>query len=203
MSVKKSTTPSKKAPVAAKPAKQSAAPVTAPKKERKPTVRKAPMDRAIKRARLLDKNASAMLRLVSNWKGEATVDQQSTNADIVARLRQIATAAEQVLLATDMLATSGFEPTEGRAGSGKEPLAAGARVAIKEKHFNSALYKNNDFEVVLDAGKQVRIRPAGDLRAPQVDVNRNWLDILDSTDVDDDPALDVEGDANNEDEANQ
>jgi hypothetical protein len=41
------------------------------------------------------------------------------------------------------------------------------------------------------------------LRAPQVDVNRNWLDILDSTDVDDDPALDVEGDTNNEDEANQ
>jgi hypothetical protein len=202
---KKPVVSPKKAISPSKPVAQTTPP-EAPKKERKKTVRKAPMDRALKRARLLDKNSSAMLRLIAGWHGtDVTADQDSTNSDIVARLRQIAKLAPEVLLDLDMLAKSGFAPVEGRVGGGKEPLAAGARVAIKDKHFNAGLYKSNDFEVVLDAGKQVRIRPAGDLRAPQVDVSRAWLTVLDSTDVDDaldasaiEPTEDV-----NEDEANQ
>jgi hypothetical protein len=200
---KKPVVPPRKVISSSKPAAQAALP-EAPKKERKKTVRKAPMDRALKRAHLLNKNTSAMLKLVAGWHGtDVTADQDSTNSNIVARLRRIAKLAPEVLWDLDMLAKSGFVPVEGRVGGGKEPLAAGARVAIKDKHFNAGLYKSNDFEVVLDAGKQVRIRPAGDLRAPQVDVSRAWLTVLDSTDVDDaiddgaiDPIEQVDDEAN-------
>jgi hypothetical protein len=194
MTAKKKPAPAVKKPVTATQPTTTATP-EAPKKERKKTVRKAPLDRALQRARLLDKNASALLRLVTTWRSEVTTDdQQSTNDDVAVELRQICKLAPSVLLNLDMLGKSEFAPKEGSVGGSKAALAAGARVAIKDKHFNAGLYRANDFEVVLDAGKQVRIRPAGDLRAPQIDVSRTWLVVLDSTDVDDPADLDADGD---------
>jgi hypothetical protein len=203
MSTKKKPVPApaKKAASAAKPAAQTAAPAAAPKKARKPVVLKAPIVRAAKRAKLLDKNSRAMLKLVSNWQGEATEDQRTTNGEIIANLQIVTKLAAQILLDTDMLQASGFAPTGGRGGNAKEPLAAGTVVAIKEKHFNPALYPVNEFEVVLDAGKQVRIRPVGDLRAPQIDVNRGWLqDLSAAVDTDGEDEDNTEDDGTNEDE---
>ena len=179
-SVKKPTpSPIRKTAPGTKPAAQAAATFTAPaveKPKRKPVILKPPMERAMKRAKLLDKNSRAMLKLVSNWQGEATDDQRSTNSEIVAGLTHVVGLAKQILIDTDMLRASGFAPTGGRGGVSKEPLAAGTLVQIKAKHFEPEVYGEiNDFEVVVDNGKQVRIRTRGDLKSPQMIVSRTWL----------------------------
>jgi hypothetical protein len=133
-----------------------------------------------------------MLRLVQNWRGEATEDQRATNAEIVAALEQVTALTAKILLDTDLLKVSGFKPTAGRAGVSKEPLAAGTPVMIQEDRFSPVYGDVNDFEVVVDDGKQVRLRVRGDMRSPQVIVNRAWLEKPDDgTDADADADADV------------
>jgi hypothetical protein len=152
-----------------------------PKRERKISVMKPPIDRALKLTRLLDAKAIAALTLVSRWHGEATSDQQKLNADLVATLKQVAPLAERAMIATDQLARSGFNPIGGR-GIVRGPLTAGSRVVLKEKRFTAAFGAMNDFEVVLESEGMVRLREIDNPRAPQFVVARSWLLLVNSGD---------------------
>lgn len=173
----------KKRTARAKPAtgKGASAPPTAPAKTR---TRKAAIDRALKLAKLFDKNGRSLLRLVGNWQGEATKDQTVTNNEVVAALSKATHLAAQVLLDVDMLKETGFVPTAGP--SSAEPLAAGERVVIKPKFFDPMVCgKVNNFEVVVSTGKFVRIKSAVDAKQPQMVVQRAWLEAVDEVEVDD------------------
>jgi hypothetical protein len=137
---------------------------------------KAPIDRALKAAKLIDRHAQSLKRLVENWQGEATDDQQETCNETTACMVKVAGFAARVLLNVDTLKASGFQPTVNLRAS--VPLPAGTRVRIKDDRFNEALYgKINDFEVVISVDKQVRIR-SNDTKAGQPVVMRSWLEII-------------------------
>jgi len=174
-----------------------------PKKTRKNAVRKPAMDRAMKRARLLVKNSNAMHKLMRGFKGETTEEQSDALADTLANLEQVTKFAAQILLDTELLHTSGYAPLTSRVAGPKDPLPAGAIVALKEKHFESGVYgKLNAFEVVVDGGKQVRIRVQGDLKSPQIVVSRGWLAVVEmspaATPESELADLDVESDESSE-----
>lgn len=190
-SVKKTTTPQMQ------PAKPASEPAQA--RKRKLIVRKPPMVRALNRVRLLDQNASRLLKLVKNWRGEQTKDQRSTNADIVAGLNNVTEIAAKILLDVDMLAKSGFAPTAGR-GNAHAPLDAGTRVVLKETQFATDLYGDtNDFEVVVDNGKHTRISDRNNPRAPQLVVPRSYL-VIASDEAEDESETDDDNDDDDDDD---
>jgi len=144
------------------------------------------MDRALKFVRLADKNTRRALRLIGNWRGEASDEQKRMNEEIIAQLKGAAPLIERALLDTGLLAKTGFAPTEARGRAITEPLTAGERVTIKEGHYNEALHgKVNDFEVVVQVGGFVKVRPTGDLRTNLV-LNRLHLESLGDEDEDGD-----------------
>jgi hypothetical protein len=154
------------------------------------------MDRALKFVRLADKNTRRALRLVGNWRGEASEEQKRMNEEIVAQLKEAAPSIERALLDTGLLAKTGFAPTEARGRAITEPFTAGERVAIKAAHYNEALHgKVNSFEVVVQVGGFVKVRPAGDLRTNLV-VNRMHLEPLEDEGED-------EGEDENENEGSE
>jgi hypothetical protein len=181
------------APAASAAPAAPAAASTAPARPRK---RSAPMGRALKFSRLADKNVRRLARLVTNWHGEATPDQQKLNAGIVALLPSAQAVAEKLLAGVGLLANTKFAPTEGAAKRSATPLAAGARVAIKEKFYVAAVHgATNDFEVVVAVDKIVKIRPTGDLRAAQIVLPQSQLERLDDAGDDDGDEVGTEGDA--------
>jgi hypothetical protein len=174
-SARRPTATRKPAPVQGAPA--PAAPDT------KTRARSAPIDTALRHAKLIDLHARHLHRLTGNWQGEATEDQTVTNAEIVLNLGKLAPLAAQVLLDVDMLKQTGFKPIAARGSA--IPLAAGEKVVIKAKYFNETLYgKVNNFEVVVAISGHVRIKSAADARAPQLVVPRAYLEAVDEIPVD-------------------
>lgn len=183
-------------PAAGKPA--STAPATQTEASKAPRKRSPPMERAVKFARLADKNLGRALRLVGNWRGEATAAQKAMNDEIVAKLKEAAPLVERALLDVGLLANSKFVPVEARGRAITEPFAAGERVAISEKQYKPALHGTvNDFEVVVQVENMVRLRPFGDLKATQLLVNRSHLVGLEDPEDEDDG-----GEGDGEDEGN-
>jgi len=165
--------------------------VTAGSEKAKPArKRSAPMFRALKFTRLADKNVHRAMRLVGNWRGEATDEQKRMNEEVLAMLKQAAPLIERALIDVDLLQRTGFVPTEARGRAITEPYSAGERVGIRSKFYSIELHGAvNDFEVVVQVGGMVKIRPTGDVRATQLVVNRAHLELLDEAadaDVDDD-----------------
>lgn len=180
-----SRTPPRQAPTKAAPP-SAAPPPPEPEKAKAPRKRSPPMDRALKFVRLADKNTGRALRLVGNWRGEATDEQKRMNEEIVAKLKEAAPLLECALLDVGLLAKTSFAPTEARGRAITEPFTAGERVAIKEAVYNADLHgKTNDFEVVVQVGGFVKIRPTGgDLRTNIV-VNRVHLELLEYDEAED------------------
>ena len=163
------------------------------------------MDRALRYVRLADRNVGYAYRLIGNWNGEATSDQQKVNAGLVLLLKQAAPLLSKALGGVALLAKTGFTPVEARGRAVLEPLAAGEHVAIKTKYYLAEYHgRPNHFEVVI-GGMYVRIRPVGNVHAPQLVVPAVHLDRV-TTDgkamaavVDDEPVeedADVDPDAN-------
>jgi len=142
------------------------------------------MDRALKFVRLADKNTRRALRLIGNWRGEASDEQKAMNDEIVVQLKGASPLIERALLTTGLLAKTEFKPTEARGRAITEPFTAGERVCIKAAHFNEVLHgKTNDFEVVVQVGGFVKLHPIGDVRTNLV-VNRMHLDPQDEIEDD-------------------
>lgn len=180
-----STPPARTPPAAASTAGGSASTEPA-KRERKP--RTPPMVRAVKFCHLADANCRRGIRLVGNWSGDLSPDQKKLNTEILARLKEAALPLESALLAVGLLEKSGFVPKEARGRAITEPFTAGERVAVKQDFYREELHgKTNDFEVVVQVGGFVKIRPTGDLRATQLVVTRSHLQLLDTDDADDAP----------------
>lgn len=166
-------TPTSRAAAPAPAAAAPAAATTAAKPQRK---RSAPMGRAVKFCRLADKNLGRVLRLVGNWRGEATPEQKKINDEIVAKLKEAAPLVERALLGVGLLETTGFIPIEARGRAITEPFAAGEHVIIGEKHYKPLLHgASNDFEVVVQVENMVKLRPFGDLKGAQLIVPRGQL----------------------------
>lgn len=148
--------------------------------EKVPRKRSPPMDRAMKFARLADKNCGRLRRLVGNWRAECTSDQKVLNATVVEACKAAAPQLEKALVSIGLLKDTGLEPVEARGRAITEPLAAGERVRLKDATYNEELHgPTNDFEVVAQIGMQVRIRPVGDMRGPQPVVSRMHLSLVD------------------------
>ena len=146
---------------------------------------KPPMERAVRLATLADKHARLLHKLIANWEGEANQDQQTTNAEVLGSLARTTSLTKQILLDVDMLAQSGFAPIV-RVGRKSTALTAGAVVAFKPKFWDPSFGKVNNFEVVLISDRLVRLRAAGEPRAPQIMVPRLWVGLVDEIDVDTD-----------------
>ena len=161
---------------AAAPAAAAAAPAAATTVAKPPRKRSAPMGRAVKFCRLADKNLGRVLRLVGNWRGEATPEQKKINDEIVTQLKAAAPLVERALLDVGLLADSKFIPIEARGRAITEPFAAGEHVIIGEKHYKPLLHGvSNDFEVVVQVENMVKLRPFGDLKGAQLIVPRGQL----------------------------
>jgi hypothetical protein len=168
---------------------------TITKKPRKQSVMKPPIERAAKLARLLALKAKALLHLVSTWQGELTGEQAPLHVEAKGFLEDLVPGAEQILLDIDTLQQSGFQPTGGRAYSSREPLAAGARVQLKPKRFDTELYGSlNDFDVVVEIQRNVRIREHGNLQGQSFfPIPRAWLVLKDGDSSDTVSDLDSAG----------
>lgn len=155
--------------------------------------RSPPMGRAVKFVSLAKKNTHRGLRLVDNWRGDMTPEQRAMNDAIIAELRAAAPHIDAAVSAVLALQASGFVPTEARGRAIQEALNPGDRVCIKEGNYHAELHgEPNDFEVVttlrvdrparggFPAGTsiQVRLRPVGDVRAPQVVLPQSQLERL-------------------------
>lgn len=168
--------------------------VEKPKKSRKKTKKPSAIDTALKTATLLDKHAQRLLKLTANWEGEATPDQQSTNAEIVTNLVAAAKLSQQILLDIDMLHGSGFNPTA-VARRHRAVLAVGGKAAIKPKYYDPVVYGLvNQFEVILIADKVLRLQ-GPDPKQPQLVLPRSWVGPVDEVDVDDTLPPDIDADA--------
>jgi hypothetical protein len=153
---------------------------------------KAPIDRALKSAKLIDRHSRSLSRLVNNWTAEATEDQIEVNAEVKIYMGKIAGFAEKVLLDIDMLKKSGFTPTVNLRAA--LPLAAGTLVRLKEERYNKTMGASNAFEVVLSVEGTVRIRPLNDTHAPQTVVPRSWVEVVDSEEEEDEEKKEGEED---------
>ncbi len=154
------------------------------------------MGRAVKFVRLADKNLGRALRLVGNWRGEATIEQKRINDEIIAKLKEAAPLLERALLDVGLLADSKFVPVEARGRAITEPFTAGERVAIHDKFYKAELHgAANDFEVVLQIENMVKIRPTGNLRASELVVYRTQLVGLKDSSDDGDDSDDGDNDA--------
>lgn len=177
-----------------------------PKASRK---RSPPMGRAVKFVSLAKKNTHRGFRLVDNWRGDMTPEQRAMNDAIVAELRAAAPHIDAAGSAVLALQASGFVPTEARGRAIQEALNPGDRVCIKEGNYHAELHgEPNDFEVVatvrvdrparggFPAGTsiQVKLRPVGDVRAPQIVLPQSQLERLEGVlpgefdDADEEPA---------------
>ena len=135
--------------------------------------------RALEHVKRLNHHSRYLVRLVGNWNAEATAGQQRGNDVVVAELRELHKLGERVFVDLSILRDSGFNPVESRSRA-REPLAAGDRVAIRDKWYVPEVYGTpNDFEVVMSIGDFARIRPTGDTQAPQVVIRRTQLSELD------------------------
>ncbi len=158
-------------------------PAPATKLERKPPVRRAPVERALVWATVIDKFTQKLYPLVANWRGEATVDQAEINQDTIACLKAMAELSPRILLNIDMLSKTHFAPSAG--SSSNIPLAAGERVVFKGKFYVPAVHgSHNEFEVVMAIDKHVRLK-GPDPKSPQIVVLRSWLEVVDVPDVED------------------
>jgi hypothetical protein len=176
---------------APKPVPSPRPPVAARNGKPEPAAPKAPIDRAVRLGRLVDKYSRILYRLVGNWHGEATPDQVATNAELSANLSHQTKVARQVLLDLDMLRESGFAPAAG--SSTALPLAAGVQVALTKKAWKPAIYgKTNAFEVVVQIDTAVRIRATDARQREQFVVPRAWLEEVDEVEVDTAPPPDEE-----------
>jgi hypothetical protein len=185
MSSKKKPSASGKKP-ASRPA-TSAPAATKATKERKP--RKPPLDRAIKLGNLLDKQAVALQKNVSAWKGEPTTDQRMAQVRIASNLKKATPIIDQLRSDLAFLSQSGYAPTTEHLGGRAQNFPVGATVAIKAKRYDAVVHGAvNAYTVAGKTEKYFQIQAMAK-GSPVLGVPRGWLEKLEGGDA----ALSAEG----------
>jgi hypothetical protein len=125
-------------------------------------------------------------RLVTEWSGEATPDQQRLHTVVLVALNGATSRAKASGEALEALEAAGFDPTIAAKPRGAKPLAAGATVAFKPKRWRPGLYGTaNQFAVVMAIDGMVRLKSAADAKLPQFVVARSWIEEIEAPEVDD------------------